>query len=221
MNLTKSNVQRLLTTLVELGYAQKDPLSGRYRPTLRMWEFGYKALSRDRVRLSATPHLRRLYEECQETVFLCVADGLDIVYVDKIESNHSDRALCMVGMRVPAIQTAAGRTILAFRDEEKIECSLNDMHVTLPNDSASDSLADMHRRLVEIRKDGYALSLGEFRRGTNSLAAPIWGTDGKAVASVVVNGSSDRLTPQRLFEISSKVCSAATRISEAIGYRPR
>jgi IclR family KDG regulon transcriptional repressor len=221
MNLTKSNVQRLLSTLVELGYAQRDPVTGRYGPTLRMWEFGYKTLSRDRVRLAAVSHLRRLFEQCDETVFLCVGDGLDIVYVDKIEGNDPSRVFCMVGMRVPALRTAAGRAILAFQDEDTIAHAIEAATVASSN-GATPGLADTDQereRLAQIRRDGYALSFGEFRPGVNSLAAPVWGSDGKAVASVVINGSSDRLTPERLQTLAANVTAAAARTSETLGYR--
>jgi IclR family KDG regulon transcriptional repressor len=219
MNLTKSNVQRLLGTLVELGYAHKDASTGRYGATLRMWEFGYKALSRDRVRLAAAPHLRSLYEQCGETVFLCVGDGEDVIYVDKIEGNDPNRAFCMIGMRLPALRTAAGRAILAFQDESVIEAAITSARSADPDWMTEDTRTDLQQRLVQARTEGYAVSLGEFRSGINSLAAPIWSSDGKPIASVVVNGSSERLPSPELIRIGPTVVGAAARVSEALGYR--
>ena len=40
LGLTSSNTHRLLTTLVEQGFATQDGEKGRYRSTLRMWELG-------------------------------------------------------------------------------------------------------------------------------------------------------------------------------------
>ncbi|MFM0653542.1 IclR family transcriptional regulator [Paraburkholderia sediminicola] len=217
MNLTKSNVQRLLSTLVELGYAQKDQETGRYGPTLRMWEFGYKALSRDRVRLAAAPYLKNLFEQCGETVFLCAAEGTDVVYVDKIEGIDSSGIFCMVGMRMPALKTAAGRAVLAFQANEIIDRALA-VWSTETLQPALDS-DDVKRKLGEIREAGYATSVGEFRPGVNSIAAPIWGADGKAVASVVINGPADRLSTDRLQSLVVNVTTIAVQISEALGFR--
>lgn len=222
MNLTKSNVQRVLSTLVELGYAQKDPVTGRYGPTLRMWEFGYKALSRDRVRLSAAPYLRKLYEHCAETLFLCVGDGTDIVYVDKIDGVGVDpiRVFCMVGMRMPALKTAAGCAILAFQPDEMIDRAIaREAEATpAPGGSKLDA-SEIRHKLAQVREAGYAISLGEFRPGVNSIAAPIWGADGRAVASVVINGPEERLSAERLRSLAANVTATAVQISEALGFR--
>jgi len=219
INLTKSNVQRVLSTLVELGYAQKDPVTGRYGPTLRMWEFGYKTLSRDRVRLAAASQLRRLHEQCDETVFLCMGDGLDIIYVDKIENNDANRVFCMIGMRLPALRTAAGRAILAFNNESMWEQAIAESQSADPQWMTDETASEMRQRLSTVRADGYATSVGEFRTGTNSLAAPVWNADGKPIASVVLNGTSDRLNAERLVSLASDVIGTATRISETLGYR--
>jgi IclR family KDG regulon transcriptional repressor len=219
MNLTKSNVQRVLSTLVELGYAQKDPLTGRYGPTLRMWEFGYKTLSRDRARLAAATPLRSLHERCNETVFFCVGEGLDVMYVDKIEGNDPNRVFCMIGMRLPALRVAAGRAILAFQDEEIVERAIAAMSQSTPEVTADQAANDMRQALGKIRADGYAMSLGEFRPGVNSLAAPVWDGSGSPVASVVINGPSERLGPDRLGQLAADLTSVAARISETLGYR--
>jgi IclR family transcriptional regulator, KDG regulon repressor len=219
MNLTKSNVQRLLSTLVELGYAQKDPATGRYGPTLRMWEFGYKSLSRDRVRLAAMSHLRHLYEQCDETVFLCVGEGLDIIYVDKIEGNDPARSFCMVGMRMPALKTAAGRAVLAFQNAQTIKDAVAAGRASDAELGTTYTPTDIDERLAQIKRDGYAMSFGEFRPGVNSLAAPIWGADGRAIASIVINGSDERLPEERLRALVKDVTASAARISESLGYR--
>jgi len=221
MNLTKSNVQRVLSTLVELGYAQKDPATGRYGPTLRMWEFGYKTLSRDRVRLAAAAQLRLLHERCNETIFLCVGEGLDVMYVDKIEGNDPNRVFCMIGMRLPALRVAAGRAILAFQDDALVERAIAAMSPDQSQTTVDQAADEMRQVLGTIRADGYAVSLGEFRPGVNSIAAPVWDTSGNPVASVVVNGPSERLNPERLGQLAVDLTSVAARISETLGYRLR
>src|ERR1700678_208080 len=85
MQLTKSNVQRLLSPLVELGYAQKDPLTSQYSATLKTWEYGHRVLSRDEIKRAASSQLRSLYQDVDESVFLCVCRGYDVLYVDVIE----------------------------------------------------------------------------------------------------------------------------------------
>jgi DNA-binding IclR family transcriptional regulator len=217
MSLSKSNVQRLLRTLVELGYAQQDESTGRYAPTLRMWEFGYKTLSRDRVKLASAVFIRKLSERISETVFLCIGDGPDIIYVDRVDSTDPTRVFCVVGMRLPALKNAAGRAVLAFQDEDTIERALEASASETPG--AVIDAASIRAQLADVQKNGYAISIGDFRPGVNSIAAPVWNATGRVVGSLVVTGSEVRLPPAKLESLISEVPSVAMQISESLGYR--
>src|SRR4051794_27981178 len=70
INLNKSNVQRILGTLLALGYVQKDPTTSRYSATLRIWEVGVKVVHRNHVRRAAQGYLRALFEKLNESIFL-------------------------------------------------------------------------------------------------------------------------------------------------------
>jgi IclR family transcriptional regulator, KDG regulon repressor len=216
MSLSKSNVQRVLRTLVDLGYAQQDEATGRYAPTLRMWEFGYKALSRDRVKLAAGAYLRTLAERISETVFLCIRDGADIIYVDRVDSTDPTRVFCTVGMRLPALKTAAGRAVLAFQDDDVIAQGIEAMAAEGAKAADAKRLRD---ELAKVRTDGIAISIGDFRPGVNSAAAAVWGGNGKVVGSVSITGAEERLPPARLQALAPEISGTAVRISEALGYR--
>jgi DNA-binding IclR family transcriptional regulator len=63
------------------------------------------------------------------------------------------------------------------------------------------------------------MSLGEFRPGKSSVAAPVWDGSGAPVASVVIDDPSERLNPERLGQMAVDLTSVAARISETLGYR--
>lgn len=217
MSLSKSNVQRLLRTLVELGYAQQDESTGRYAPTLRMWEFGYKTLSRDRVKLASAVFLRKLSERIAETVFLCIGDGPDIIYVDRVDSTDPTRVFCTVGMRLPALKNAAGCAVIAFQDNDTIARSIQVANEEKPGAPIDESAIRQH--LEAVRASGYAISIGDFRPGVNSIAAPVWNAMGKVVGSLVVTGSESRLPPKKLEALIPEITGVAMQISESLGYR--
>src|SRR5579864_7433308 len=90
MGIAKSNAHRILSTLVELGYGLRTG-QGTYRPTLRLWEIGVQILNRMDVRRLARPVLEAIASQIDETVHLTILDGIEIVYIDKIESSHPVR----------------------------------------------------------------------------------------------------------------------------------
>jgi DNA-binding IclR family transcriptional regulator len=213
MDLTKSNVQRILATLGTLGYVDKDPQTSRYFATLKMWEYGNRVLQRGPIIRACASALKTLRAATQETTALCLLDGLDVVYVDKIESENPIRLSCPIGARLPAYATATGRVIAAFRPASAIDALVERYRTNVPNGAL-----DLHSRFDEIRSKGYETSESGFRAGVNSIAVPIHEADGQVVASLAVTGPKERLPGERLVELSSTLLDAASRASNALGY---
>ena len=118
-NLTKSNLQRILATLCDLGYAEKDDDSNRYYATLRLWEMGIPVLLRNRIVRAARASLKSLRAASGETSVLCIREGEEVIYLDKIESESPIRLSCAVGTRLPLYSVASGRVIAAQLSESK------------------------------------------------------------------------------------------------------
>src|SRR5579872_4241965 len=116
MGLEKSNVHRTLTTLLALGYVEKDTTS-RYAPTLKLWELGMKVVTRHPVVRAARPFMQMLHQQTQETVHLTILDGADNIYLDQIKAPVPVRIMPTPGHRAPAFFTASGRAQLAHRPD--------------------------------------------------------------------------------------------------------
>ncbi|MFC3117963.1 IclR family transcriptional regulator [Jhaorihella thermophila] len=96
LGLTKSNVFRLLQTLVALGYVQatEDKL---YRATLKTWRVGRAVVENVNLRDLAAPAMEVLARETGETIYLAVQEGLSVVYIDKVESTRPIRSWNPIG----------------------------------------------------------------------------------------------------------------------------
>ena len=196
--LTRSNVQRTLATLCELGYAQQDETS-RYLPSLKLWELGIVVLSRHEVVRASRVQLLALYAATGETTVLCLHQGDEIVYVNKLESQKPIRMSCAIGTRLPLSVTATGRVIAAFLPKK------------LRSDVENDALAAIRRR-------GYDTSIGGYRAGVNSIAVPVHSAPGQVSAAIALTGPEERLTPEWMQSQLPRLLDAAARISEGLGY---
>lgn len=214
INLNKSNVQRIVGTLGALGYVQKDAATARYMATLRMWEFGSQVLHRNQVRRAAQPYVRALFEKLNESVFLCVPDDDDILYLDKMESAAPVRISSQVGSRAPAARTASGKAILAHQPDEAVERAVAAArkHFRI----GSIDIAQLRKELAKVRTDGFAISESGYRQGVNSIAAAIVRKDGTVAGSIAVTGPMERMAPAKLRSYAPEIVNAAMRISEAL-----
>src|SRR5690242_21812006 len=79
--LPKSGAHRLLATLVDLGWAEKDPDTSFYRLTMRLAVLGQQFYVATGIPDICQPHLDRLAQSCHEFARLAVVDGHSLVWV--------------------------------------------------------------------------------------------------------------------------------------------
>lgn len=216
VGLTRSNTHRTLQTLAHAGYVRRDPETGNYGCTLKLFELGARLLGGVDVRRLAPPFLRELSRLTGETVHLSVLDGLDVVYIDKIDSAQPLRAYSTVGGRAPAYAVATGKILLAFQTHDYIE-HYGDA-ITRHTEDTHVSLLALKQELSDAARIGYAINRGEWRQGIGGIAAPVFNGLGKVVAALGVSGPLERLTHQKMAEIAPITQQNAKELSAHMGY---
>jgi DNA-binding IclR family transcriptional regulator len=216
----KSTTHRLLATLVSLQYAQQDPETGWYRIGLKAFQLG-AAYSRDLdLRREAAPTLADLQQETDQGVSLVVLDEAtrEVVYIDRVESNHSLRMHTPIGIRFPWNCTAAGKAIMAFLPENEAKPLLTG---ELPRrTSASVHGAEALRaQFLRVRANGYATDNEENADGVRCVAAPVFDSAGRAVAAISVSGHLGQIAVKRFAKLGMIVRKAADRVSRRLGYK--
>ncbi len=119
LKLPKNNVFRLLATLECRGYIEQDRRSGNYRLGIKTFEVGNVFLHHLGLRRQARPVLEDLVAKCNETAYLAVIDGPEVVYILMQETAHTVRVASRMGHRLPAYCTAGGKVQLAHESQER------------------------------------------------------------------------------------------------------
>lgn len=213
-DLGKSNVHRLLQTLVELKYVYPSG-RGEYEATLRLWEFGSFAFSRLTIRDVARPLMEALSRVTRETVHLSELHQDEVLYIDKIESSEPVRAYTQLGGRAPAYCTATGKAMLAFRTQEERQQCIDGAHGFTPKTITSAERFEDEAR--QIRNRRFAINRGEWRSDIFGLAAPIVDSTGKATASIGISGPASRLDLREMEAMAPRIMNYAEQISRAMG----
>ncbi len=215
LGMAKSNVHRLLRTLVELGYARQSE-RGLYEATLRLWERGVHVLTNLTVQRVASDHLKRLAVASAEQTNLAIRDGFDVLYVAAIEAVHVNRARPVLGRRAPIHCVACGKAILAYEPDAVMRAAAKQLQSATPRTIGT--LERLRAELAEVRRRGFATNLSEWRSGVHGVAAPIAGPDGAMVAAVSIAGPAERLHAKRLRTLAPLVVEAARAISLDLAY---
>jgi len=106
LGLYPSTIHRILDTLKHWGYVEQVPNNQKYQLGLKVLELGMAKLHQIDLAREATPYLKELVNQCNETVHLGVLKDGEVLYLAKEESSQTIRMISYVGKRAPLHCTA-------------------------------------------------------------------------------------------------------------------
>ena len=209
----KGTVHRLLSSLVEMGYAEQISETGKYQLTIKLFEIGSAVIHRSGIPQVALPVMEDLSGETGETINLAVLDGSEIVYLQRVESMEFLGVNIRIGSRLPAYCTALGKVLLANQSEDVLEDLLRNVRLVQRTPNTITDRRKLREELSAIRERGYALDREEFSVGLRCASAPIQNAKAETVAALSIAGPATRLTEDRLSSLAQLVIEAASSIS--------
>lgn len=216
LELTTSTVHRLLATLTEERLLERGRAAGTYRLGLAMYDLGASVASHPDLHEAAMPAMAGLRHSTGETVQLAVLDGLESVYVERLESPHTVRIFARVGTRLPATTTSTGKVLLAALPAEELDRRLAGWEPQRPTPHSVADLATLRRRLAEVAERGWADNREESRVGVASVGAPVRDGGDVVIAALSVAAPTSRAGPTTLRRHVSLVVDAADVISRRL-----
>jgi DNA-binding IclR family transcriptional regulator len=217
LSVSKPTALRLARSLVAIGLLDQDPETRTYRLGTRFLELGTLVAGSLDIRKRALPVLRALCEEIGETTYLMVLKDRQVICIERIEGTHPLRdAVTQIGTVLPLHVGAAGAAILAYLPKEEVDEILTEsLEMRTPFTVTSHSA--IRARLVDVRTQGYAVSVNDLVVGTGGIAAPIFASDGAPVAAIAAGGIAATIQ-LRTAELAGAVVAASSDISYQLGW---
>lgn len=215
LGLATSTVHRLLATLAAERLLERAP--GGYRLGLALFDLGASVATGLPLHEAALPVMATLRVTTGETVQLAVLDGLESVYIDRLESPHTVRMFARAGTRLSAPTTSTGKVLLAALPPAELDRRLSGW---VPQRVTPYTIVDeavLRSRLAEIAARGWAENREESNVGVVSVGAPVRGGDGTVLAALSVAAPTDRVGPAPLRRIRTAVVAAADVVSRRLG----
>lgn len=198
--LEKSAVQRMAHTLHVEGMLERDPKSRLYRPSHAWLELAYAYYWSDPVIARALPKLIEFSRAKGETVNLAQMSGDHIIYSLRLPNQRTHFAASIVGRRLPALNTASGRVMLATRSDAEIEAACATWPLVQGTEKTVMDRAEIARSIKAARTDGYCITRDQMLLNEISLAAPVRGNEGHAHAAVQVSISGITFDERQVLE---------------------
>lgn len=217
LDLGKSTVHRLLTTLATEELIEQNPQTGRYRLGLAVHELGGVSAGSE-LHAAVLMPMTDLRNRTGETVQVGVLDRRQVVYVERLDSPHTLRLFIDVGRRNDAHCTGTGKCLLAFLPPEELDRILVGWEMPAQTEHTVTSARTLRDQLKDTRRRGYARNAHESELGVISVAAPIRDASNEVIAAMSVAGPAQRLEPVE-DKVARAVVQAAAAASRRLGWR--
>jgi IclR family transcriptional regulator, pca regulon regulatory protein len=219
--LERTTVQRVLRTLHAEGYVERAA-RGEYGVAPRAYVLGVMLSKASHLAITAEPVLRDLQRVTGETVHAGVLDGTDVVSIAHVPA---DRILAFnfgVGTRIPAYASSLGRVLLAHLPEDSAIEVLQQSDRRARTARTLTSIKDLRAELRHARERGFCTVTDEVEIGVSSVAAPVVGPSGVALAALNVVVPTPQVDGANGYDaLAPPVVDAARELSRRLGSSPR
>lgn len=197
--LARPTAHRLAVALEHHRFVTRD-MQGRFILGPRVRELA-SAAGEDKLIASSMPILVALRDHTKESAQLFRRQGDTRVCVTSAERQVGLRDSIPAGATLSMKHGSASQVLLAWEEPERLHRGLQGASFTTT-------------MLSEVRRRGWAQSVGEREAGVASVSAPVRGGDGKVIAALSISGPVERMGRQPGRVHGPAVVAAANRLTD-------
>ena len=214
--LSKSQVSKILSALVDSALVVQDPVTRTYSVGQRCYVLGSRFTTYDSLCQAATPVMRELLNRTGHSVRLSVPDGDQSLYLIGLEGPMFMDTGWHSGGSVPFGASSAGRVMMAFMDPRECERLLNLPVPALTSETVCER-ATLEQMVADARHNGYCVQRNETSPGLGVMSVPLFKAGQKAVGAIGLAFPSHRVGSDEEWTMVNALHEAARAVSQRLG----
>jgi DNA-binding IclR family transcriptional regulator len=216
--LPKSMVSRILTTLNEEGYVERDSKTRYYKISLNFLSMAYRHINALGINDIFFPMMERAAERTGELIQLAIVKDSGIFFIDKIEGQNPLKVASMVGQKAPLHATAVGKVWLASLSDQEVTAVISKTGMKAYTEHTITDLDTLLKDLAEVRKRGYGIANEEINAEIVAAGIPIYLEDA-VVASLIIAAPHFKMNAERIEELA-QICKEEVASFDAALLKP-
>ncbi|MGD8294766.1 MAG: IclR family transcriptional regulator [Desulfobacterales bacterium] len=220
LNLAKTTVHGLVSTLERNGFLKKDTTTRKYRLGLSLFELGTIKAADLEINQRAFYPLRKLSNDINRLCRVAIWDRESVVVTMTVQPQGHEITARQFGPRLPGYCTALGKAVLANMFEPELAAYLDktDLIAYTPNTISNRRLLAEDLNQTKIR--GYSISRMEILPYQAGLGAPVMDISGMAVGAVSTRLNAGDLDTDFMMTAAGELMRTAHQLSVDMGYQP-
>jgi len=217
LNIPAATVSGLVFTLKDNGYLDQNDETKKYRLGVELLDRASVFLDQIDIRKIAKPHMEEVRNWCGESVNLALRKEKEVIYIERLLSDHSLSIHLELGKRAPIHTTALGKAIVAFLPNNEFSELFNNYRFFSVTEYSITDLITFKEDIQKIRNLGYAIDNQENEIGGRCIGVPIFDHNHYPFSAVSVSVPIQRLPSNRVNEYGQYLLKVSKSISKKIG----
>lgn len=217
LNMNRTTVYRILTTLATGGFVQSNPKSGGFRLGSTLIGLSLALFDSMDIRTMAGPVLKGLTQKTGESVHLTIWYKDKVMVIEQWESPSDIKVLVPLGKKLSAHCTATGKVFLSELPDVEFDRYLSEHEFKALTPNTIVDKDSLREEVLKVRQKKIAFDFEEYAMDIVACAAPVFSYDQKINAAIAVLGPSRRMRT-KIEEIEAMTREASELISKSLGY---
>lgn len=201
LNMVKSGAHKLLGDLAESGFVVKEEKTKLYRLGPAVFRLGAVYSDIKGIAEAASNVLQAIVAATHASSVVGLLEGDEAFLAYKVDAPGTFIYRGRVGRRFPLYAGALGKIFGAYMERERLLKALDRTGFTRQTKLTVNDTDTLFKQYEEIRKNGYALTLGENIDGAFGLSVPIVDARTQNItADLCIAGPVELYRPERLVE---------------------
>jgi DNA-binding IclR family transcriptional regulator len=219
LSFSPATVQRIHQILKSYDFVRQDPVTRQYFIGNVFYGFLQTLNTTNSLTVIGKQFLNEVAVKTRETVHLNIIEGYFRICIDHVESPMVLKASMPVGHRSPLYAGASAKCLLAFSSPDFINDYIKKTRLEPVTDNTITDPEALLQELQKIKKQGYAISLGERTPGLGSLSVPVFGHNGSVLASLSLAIPEIRIKQEDHLNFCINILTSQARaFSKAVGF---
>ncbi|MFD1213122.1 IclR family transcriptional regulator [Arthrobacter sp. GCM10027362] len=214
----KSTASRLLGALLARDLVHQNSERGKYQLGFGILRLAASIPGRLSLVHEARPVLEALAAEFKETVNLAVLRSHYAVNVDQAMGPSTLATHDWIGSLTPLHATSSGKVLLAALDTEERNRLLKEAGLPGRTSRTITSRRKLEEQLLQVAREGVAITREELEIGLNAAAVPIFNHSGAVVGALSISGPAFRFDPETQPGLLEALKQAGEQVSRRMGY---
>ncbi len=215
LNIPKPSIHRLLNQLENDRVVQTN-MRGLIVPGLRLHGVAWGVLHSQRFSAARRAILQQLTEQTGETCGIAIANGSEMIYYDRVQSDWPLQLNLPIGSHTPAWCTASGKLYLSSLPKQRRQKIIS--HLPL-RQYARNTIVDVEQLeadLATTRQRKIGTDNEEFVDGMAGCAVPILDAEGRLCACLFIHAPLLRKSLDQLLSYRDILHTAAAELGTLI-----